>query len=292
MRNKYKNVVVYLAHLLLTTGLGCTPADQSARPPGAKDQRSARSQARLNRSCQQIVWQDYNANRYRYQFDTSHRLSQCTALESTYSYKPYAFDQQLTYTTEGLLSQVRDEEDASQYHYRNGRLASIDFFQQGQLVYRYVVSVNDRGQLVGLRGVPLNNSGLRGYSTRYQLDEQGRYVQLDRKDEQGKLYYRVVQRGFTAANGHLYGLMRGIPYDINRYPWLSWGEGFPISPYLASRIETYRYAAPQTPTELIKRTDVSVTYQTDRQGCITGQFSTDALTTIRDTVLINYINCR
>lgn len=291
MSNEYKNVVVYLAHLLLTTGLACTSADHSTRPPVVTERRLSRSQTHPNRFCQQVVWRDYNTNRYEYRFDSSQRLSQCTALESTSSYKPYALNQQLTYTKDGLLERVRDEEDHSQYHYRNGQLASIDFFQQGRLIYRYVVSVNARGQLVGLRGIPLNNSGLLGYSTRYQLDEQGRYVQLDMEDDQGRLYYRVIQRGFTAAISHLYGLMRGIPYDINRHPWLGWGEGFPISPYLASHIETYRYATPQTPTELIKRTDVSITYQIDKQGYITGQFSTDALTTIRDTVLINYLKC-
>ena len=67
---------------------------------------------------------------------------------------------------------------------------------------------------------------------------------------------------------------------------------FPVSPYLAKRVETFRYAAPETPTELIKRADLSVTWQRDKQGHLTGQFSTDALTTIQDTILIDYLNCR
>ncbi|AKD53901.1 hypothetical protein SD10_02270 [Spirosoma radiotolerans] len=237
------------------------------------------------------MWQDNNANRYDYRFDANQRLTQCTAFEQTSSYGVYPFNQSLTYTKEGLLERVRDQEDSSRYHYRNGRLASIDFFQEGKSIYRYLVSTNEQGIIVGLRGVPLNDSGLLGYTTRYQLDEQGRYVQLDVEDDRGKLYYRVKQTDFVSANGHLYGLMQGVPYDLNRYPWLDWGEGFPLSPYLASHTETYRYAAPETPSQLIKRADESVTWQRDKLGHVTGQFHTDVLTTIQDTVLIHYINC-
>jgi len=286
-----RNVFDHLIPLLLILPLACTSLDGQRPPTGATTSVAVAAKSLSSQHCPQIVWQDYNTNRYLYQFDDNHRLIQCSAVEQMNSYNPYAFDQQLTYTSEGLLHEVRDEEDASRYHYRNGQLTFIDFFQQGQPIYRYKVTVNVRGQVVSLRGIPLNNSGLLGYMTRYQLDEQGRYVQLDMEDHQGKLYYRVIQRGFTPATGHLYELMQGIPYDLNRIPWLNWGEGFPISPYLASHIETYQYGAPQTPARLIKRADVSVTYQTDGKGHLVGQFSSDALTTIQDTVRINYQQC-
>ena len=85
--------------------------------------------------------------------------------------------------------------------------------------------------------------------------------------------------------------MRGVPYDLNRYPWITWGEVFPISSEVARHVEIYRYARPETPTKLIKRADLSVSWRTDSQGYVTGQFSTDVLTGIRDTVLIDYLNC-
>jgi hypothetical protein len=76
---------------------------------------------------------------------------------------------------------------------------------------------------------------------------------------------------------------------LNRYPWITWGEEFPISSEVARHVEIYRYAPPETPTQLIKRADVSVTWRTDTLGYVTGQFSTDALTGIRDTVSIDYL---
>lgn len=249
------------------------------------------NRSNASQPCRQIIWQNHNTNRYDYRFDNSHRLSQCTAFEQTNSHGLYALSQYLTYTNDGLLEQVRDQEDSSRYHFRNGRLASIDFFQEGRPVYRYRVTTNEQGQIMGLRGEPLNDSGLLAYTTRYRIDGQGRYVQLDVEDERGLLYYRVKQSDFVPATGHLNGLLKGVPYDLNRYPWLSWGEGFPLSPYLARRTETYQYAGPDLSTELIKRADVSIRWQRDEQGHVTGQFTTDALTTIRDTVLIDYINC-
>lgn len=269
----------------------CTATDHQSQPVRTADRLTVQNRPDTSRPCRQIIWRDYNANRYDYRFDASHRLSQCTAFEQTNGYGVYVFKQQLTYTKHGLLEWVRDEEDSSRYQYRNGRLEAIYFVQEGQLVYRYVVTTNEQGQIVGLRGEPLNNSGLLAYTTRYRLDAQGRYVQLDVEDERGVLYYRVKQSDFVPATGHLNGLLGGIPYDLNRSPWLNWGQGFPISPYLARRIETYQYAAPLPATELIKRADVSIRWQRDKQGHITGLFTTDAMTTIRDTVLIDYINC-
>lgn len=212
-------------------------------------------------------------------------------LEQTNSHGTYALNQQLTYTKQGLLEWVHGEEDSSRYQYHNGRLASINFYQEGEPVYRYLVTTNEQGQIVGLRGEPLNDSGLLVCTTRYRLDAQGRYVQLDVKDERGVLYYRMKQSDFVPATGHLDGLLGSVPYDLNRYPWLNWGERFPLSSYMARRIETYRYTGPDPSTELIKRADMSIRWQRNKTGHITGQFATDALTTIRDTVLIDYINC-
>lgn len=269
----------------------CTATDRQHQIPEMPDQRTIQKKLATNRPCQQVIWRNHNGNWYDYRFDASQRLSQCTAFEQPNSYGTYALSQYLTYAKDGLLERVHNEEDSSRYHYRNGQLASIDFFQEGQLVYRYLVTTNEQGLIVGLRGVPLNDSGLLACSARYQLDEQGRYVQLDLEDDRGVLYYRVRQSDFVPATGHLYGLIRSVPYDLNRNPWIRWSEGFPLSPYLARRIETYRYAAPETPTQLIKRMDQSVDWKRDKQGHITGQFSTDALTAIRDTVLIDYLNC-
>ncbi|WP_460940967.1 hypothetical protein [Spirosoma humi] len=243
------------------------------------------------RLCQQIIWQDANANQYAYHFDAHQRLYRCTAREENKGVGPFVLDQRLSYNKQGYLAWVHGQEDSSQYNYQKGRLASIDFFQEGRHVYRYLLNTNARGQLVGLRGQSVNNSGLQSYSTRYQLDEQGRYVQLEVFDDRGQLYYRLIQRDFVPMSNHLANGMRGIPYDLNRYPWPSWGKQFPVSEHLASRIETYRYAAPQTPTQLIKRADVSVAFLRDQQGYITRQVSTDSFTSIRDTIRITHLNC-
>ena len=285
--------VVFLLKLVLLTQLACSSADHSTQQQGTKaSQPATATRFPDNRHCQQILWRDDNDNQYVYYFDENQRLVQCRALEQTNSYDTYAFDQQLSYSPDGRLKQVRDEEQSSQYQYRNGKLVAIDFMQEGQLIYRYMVSVNGRGQIIGLRGVPLNNSGLLAYSTRYQLDQQGRYVQLDLRDGRGVLYYRVKQSDFLPPAAHLNSLIRGVPYDLNRYPWLSWGEVFPLNPHQASHIETYRYANPRQPDQLIKRADLRVTFRTDRQGYITGQFSTDSMTTIRDTVVTDYQHCQ
>ncbi|RYF68894.1 MAG: hypothetical protein EOO39_18605 [Cytophagaceae bacterium] len=286
-----KNGFGYLIQLVLTTGLACTSADNQREVTEPTSQSLVAANRSTPRLCQQIVWQDANANQYVYHFDTHQRLHQCTALEENSGSKPFALDQRLTYNKQGYLEWVHGQEDSSQYNYQKGRLASIDFFQEGRHVYRYLLDTNTQGQLVGLQGIPMNNSGLQGYSTRYQLDEQGRYIQLEVADDKGQLYYRIIQRDFVAMANHLAGGMRGIPYDLNRYPWPSWGKQFPVSEHLASRIETYRYAAPRTPTRLIKRADVSVAFLRDRQGYITSQVTTDAFTSIRDTVRINHLNC-
>ena len=244
------------------------------------------------RSCKRLIWRAYNLNYYVYTLDSANRLQHGTAAERTTSGQYYPLQQKLTYTRDGLLEQVRDPNGSSQYAYRNGRLTSIEFSQVGQPIYRYQLSLNIRGQIVGLRGTPLQNSGLPAYSTQYQLDQKGRYVQLEVRTDQGVLYHRVRQGDFETSVGSPYALIRGIPYDLNRFPWMTWGETFPLNPHLARHIQTYRYAAPDTPTKLIKRSDLRLTYRRDPQGYMTGQFSTDALTTIRDTVVITYQQCR
>ena len=165
----------------------------------------------------------------------------------------------------------------------------IDFYQDGQPIYRYQVSTNAKGQITRLLGRPLNDSGLVAYSTQYQLDEQGRYVQLDVRNDRNILYYRVIQRDFNSSVTSPYQLIRGVPYELNRYSWITWGEVFPIIREVARHVESYRFAPPETPTQLIKRSDVSVSWRTDTLGYITGQFSTDAMTGIRDTVSIDYL---
>lgn len=249
------------------------------------------ARAHPKRRCRQVVWRDYNTNYYTYTFDSRQQLSACSAVEHTFNLKDYPLNQQLIYSKAGVLDEVRDERGFSRYRYQNGQLVGIDFFQDGQPIYRYQVSTNAKGQITKLLGMPLNDSGLIAYSTQYRLDEQGRYVQLDVRNDRNILYYRVIQRDFDPSVSSPYQLIRGVPYDLNRYPWMTWGEVFPISSEVARHIETYRYAPPGTPTKLIKRADVSVSWRTDTQGYVTGQFGTDALTGIRDTVSIDYLTC-
>ena len=282
----------YLVQLLLLTGLACTSTDGKRQSVQMTNQASAAYQLPTPPPCQQIIQQGGRVgSQYIYHFDGHQRLNQCTALEENSGSGLYTLNQQLTYTQQGLLKQVSSPVDSSQYHYRNGQLASIDFFQEGQRIYRYQFHVNARGKLEDLQGIPLNNSGLEGYSTHYQFDEQGRYVQLDVFNARGDQYYRVIQGNFVATPDLLARSMHGVPYDLNRYPWPSWGEQFPLSDHLASHIEIYRYAPPHTPTQLIKRADMSVAFQSDRLGYVTHQISTDALTTIRDTVRFRYLTC-
>lgn len=287
-----KNGFGYLVHLLLLTGLACTSTDSKRHSVRTTNQAPAADQLLTPPPCQQIIWQEGGVdNQYVYNFDAHQRLHQCATLEDNSGYGIYAFNQHLTYTQQGRLEQVHNQSDSSHYTYQKGQLASIDFFQEGLPIYRYQLKNNTRKKLVELRGIPLNNSGLQGYSTRYQLDEQDRYVQLDVFNERGKLYYRVIQGNFVSTPNLLARSMRGIPYDLNRHPWPGWGEQFPVSEHLASRVEIYRYASPQTPTQLIKRADLSLVFQNDRLGYITRQISIDALTTIRDTVCIRYLAC-
>jgi len=286
-----KNVLSHLPYLLLLLVLGCTATDRQPKHTATPDGLLVQGGPIISRRCLGLVWHDYNTNRYEYQFDARGQLSQCTAFEQTASPGLYALSQQLTYARNGLLEQVRGGGDSSRYHYKGEKLASIDFFQLGQLVYRYLVTTNQQNKITGLRGIPLNDSGLPASSTRYQLDEQGRYVQLEVADERGVLYARVTQSDFVAAKGHLNGALGTLPYNLNHDPWLSWGEEFPLSGYLARRIQQYRYAASETPTKLIQRADLLVSWQRDKQGYITAQFRSDALTTIQDTSLINHLNC-
>ena len=287
-----KNGFGYLVQLLLLTCLACTSIDNKRHLAETTHQASVAEQLPPSPDCQQIIWQaGEGGNRYVYNFAANQRLRQCTALEENGGYGVYVLNQQLTYTPQGQLKQVRSQADSSHYHYQKGQLASVVFFQEGIPVYRYQFQVDARGHLVGLTGIPLNNSGLQGYSTRYQLDEKGRYRQLDVFNELGQPYYRVIQQNFVAGPNLLARGMRGIPFDLNRYPWPGWGEQFPVSEHLASRIELYRYASPQTPTQLIKRNDLSVVFQRDQLGYITRQIDTDLLTTIRDTVRIRYLTC-
>lgn len=248
--------------------------------------------SQAERSCGQLVWHAYNTNRYSYSFDSFQRMAECYAVENGYTLHENPFRQKMSYSKEGLLEYVQYERGISRYHYQQGRLAFIEFFEEKQPIYRYQVYSNAQGQIVGLKGRPLHNSGLMAYSTKYQLDKQGRYVQLDVYTDQGVLYYRVVQRDFDPSAKNPLPLAGQTFYDLNRYPWIMWGEVFPLQKALARRIETFRYAAPETPGKLIKRSDVTVSWQTDGQGYITSQFSYDALNKTRDTVSIEYLNCR
>lgn len=278
-----------LIYLLLIAVFACTPTDHQDRTTSADTLSVRAAPARPKRRCRQVVWHAYNTNYYTYTFNASDRLSESSAVEHTFNQKDYPLNQQLIYTKAGLLDQVRDERGFSRYRYKNGQLVGIDFFQDGQPIYRYQVSTNAKGQIIRLLGMPLNDSGLVAYSTQYQLDEQGRYVQLDVRNDRNILYYRVIQRDFNSSVTSPYQLIRGVPYDLNRYPWITWGEEFPISSEVARHVESYRFAPPETPAQLIKRSDVSVTWRTDTLGYVTGQFSTDALTGIRDTVSIDYL---
>ena len=275
--------------LLLIAVFACTPTDHQDSTTSADTLSVGAAPARPKRRCRQVVWHAYNTNYYTYTFDSSERLSACSAVEHTFNQKDYPLNQHLIYTKAGRLDQVRDERGFSRYRYKNGQLAGIDFFQDGQPIYRYQVSTNAKGQITRLRGMPLNDSGLVAYSTQYRLDEQGRYVQLDVRNDQDILYYRVIQRDFNSSVTSPYQLIRGVPYELNRYPWITWGEVFPISSEVARHVDIYRYAPPETPTQLIKRADVSVAWRTDSQGYVIRQFSTDALTGIRDTVSIDYL---
>lgn len=275
-------------YLLLIAVFTCTPTDHQDHTVSADTLSVRAAPARPKRRCRQVVWHAYNTNYYTYTFNASEQLSACSAVEHTFNQKDYPLNQQLIYTRAGLLDQVRDERGFSRYRYRNGQLVGIDFFQDGQPIYRYQVSTNAKGQITRLLGMPLNDSGLMAYSTQYQLDEQGRYVQLDVRNDRNILYYRVIQRDFNSSVTSPYQLIRDVPYDLNRNPWISWGEVFPISSDVARHVAIYRYAPPETPTQLIKRSDVSVSWRTDTLGYVTGEFSTDALTGIRDTVSIDY----
>lgn len=279
--------------MLLIIGLACSCAENQRQAAKLANQLPVSPNRAIAEPCHQIIWQEANDNQYIYQFDSLQRLQTCTALEESVNYKHFILKQHLAYNKRGWLEWVHGQEDSSHYTYQKGRLASIDFFQEGRHTYRYRLDTNAQGQLVALRGFPINNSGLQGYSTRYQLDGQGRYVQLEVFDEHGRLYYRVIQRDFVAITDHLAKGMRmhGIPYDLNRYPWPGWGKQFPLSQHLAGRMEIYRYAAPQTPTQLIKRADVSVAFLRNERGYITSRISADATTSIRDTSRITHLNC-
>ncbi len=278
-----------IMYLLLIAVLACAPTDHQNTITSADTLSVGVAPAHPKRRCRQVVWHAYNTNYYAYSFDATQHLSGTSAVEHTFNLRDYPLNQHLIYTRTGVLDRVRDERGLSRYRYQNGQLARIDFFQDGQPIYRYQVSTNANGQITGLRGRPLNDSGLMAYSTQYRLDQQGRYVQLDVRNDRNILYYRVMQRNFDSLVSSPYQLIRGVPYDLNRYPWITWGEVFPISSAVARHVAIYRYAPPQTPDKLIKRADLSVSWRTDTLGYITGQFSTDALTGIRDTVSIDYL---
>ena len=277
-------------YLLLIAVFACGPTDHQNSTTSADTLSVRTNSARPKRRCRQVVWRAYNTNYYTYTFDSGQRLSACSTVEHTYILKDYSLNQQLIYTKAGLLDQIRDERGVSRYRYKNGLLAGIDFFQDGQPIYRYQVNTNAKGQITRLLGMPLNDSGLMAYSTQYRLDQQGRYVQLDVRNDRNILYYRVIRRDFNSSVSSPHQLIRGVPYDLNMHPWITWGEVFPISNEVARHIEIYRYAPPETPNKLIKRADLSITWQTDTLGYITGQFSTDVMTGLRDTVSIDYLN--
>ncbi|AUD06660.1 hypothetical protein [Spirosoma pollinicola] len=277
-------------YLLLIAVFSCTTTDYQNSTTRVDTLSVRATPDRPKRRCQHVVWHAYNTNYYTYTFNSSGWLSACSAVEHTFNLKDYPLKQQLLYTKAGVLDRVRDERGFSKYNYRNGQLVGIDFFQDGQPIYRYQVSTNAMGQIIRLQGMPLNNSGLMAYSTQYELDKQGRYVQLDVRNDRNILYYRVIRRDFNSLASSPYQLIRGVPYDLNIHPWITWGEVFPISREIARHVEIYRYARPEMPNKLIKRSDISLTWRTDTLGYVTGQFSTDALTGIRDTVLIDYLN--
>jgi hypothetical protein len=283
---------LFIVQWLVVSLITCTTTGEKGTVQISKLPAHNNSYSRAKRRCGQLVWHAYNTNRYSYSFDSLQRLAQCYAVENGYTLYENAFSQTMSYRKEGLLDAVQYERGVSRYHYQKGRLAFIDFFEDKQPIYRYQVYLNPRGQIVGLMGIPLNNSGLMAYSTRYQLDKQGRYVQLDVYTDRGELYYRVVQRDFDPSVKNPLALTGQTFYDLNRYPWITWGEVFPFQQALARRIETFRYSAPETPGRLIKRSDVTVTWQTDSLGSVTRQFSYDALNRVRDTVSIEYLNCR
>ena len=278
----------HFLYLLLIAVIACSPTDHQNRTTSVDTRSVHVAPARSTRRCRRLVWHAYNTNYYTYTLDANQKLSACSAVEHTANPKNYPLNQHLIYTKAGLLDQVRDERGFSRYHYKNRQLVRIDFFQNGQPIYRYQVSTNEKGQITRLRGMPLNDSGLMAYSTQYRLDQQGRYVQLEVRNDLNILHYRVIQRDFDSSVSSPFQLIRGVPYDLNRYPWITWGEVFPISRELARQVETYRYAPPETPNKLIKRADVSVHWRTDTLGYVTGQFSMDSLTGMRDTILIDY----
>ena len=277
--------------LLLLAFTTCQPTQRSTRFIAENQPANPSKKAGQNWQCQRVIWRAYNTNYYDYEIDTNHRLTRCTAYEKESRGVYDSFVQTLSYTPAGQLDQVRHTDGYSRYRYRKGRLASIEFVQGAELVYRYEVTVSETGQIVGLSGKPLNDSGLAAFSTRYKLDNQGRYVELETRTASGELYYRVVQRDFATAVRGAYDQFRLIPYDVNMHPWTYWGEQFPMTRELAGQVDVYRYAAPETPTTLIKRSATRFTYQTNQDGYATARWSHETLMQGRDTVSIEYQNC-
>jgi hypothetical protein len=278
---------------MLMTLLHCQPREQSGQITTDTIQTAA-STARLvaERPCGQTVWQAPNGNRYAYETDSSRRLSRCVAYERDGYGIDFETAQRLTYNPAGRLERVDEADAFSLYRYQNGQLTSIEFVREGQPIYRYAVTVNAQGLIVNLRGQPLNDSGLGAFSTQYTLDAQGRYVQLETRTGQGELFYRVVQRDFEPRSRNLYDQFRNIPFDLNRLPWVSWPEQFPMSRHLPRRVDVYRFATPETPTTLIKRSSRQITYRTNQYGYVTAFLNTDLLYEGRDTTRIQYQKCR
>ena len=182
-----------------------------------------------------------------------------------------SYGSQYTYNGQGLLERVLpfaggqapSPEYYEQYTYVNEALSKIEIVEAGKVVYRFEVTTNANKQITGLKGISLDKTKYRDYTSVHTLDAQGHYLKAESTDANG-LFYRMESGDFDATIKTYHRFLKGWPVNVMNY-WYEYGLNTPINGNGAYLKRAYYngYDATGTFVGLTKLYDIVHTYKTN-----------------------------
>lgn len=179
------------------------------------------------------------------------------------------------------------------YTYVNEALSTIEITEAGKLVYRFEVITNANKQITALKGISLDQTTYRDYTSVHTLDAQGHYVKSEGTDANG-LFYHQELGDFDASIKTYHLFLKGWPVNVMNY-WYDYGLNTPVNGNGAFLKRTYYsgYDATGTFVGLTKLYDIVHTYQTNSSQYATQMTTTNSAAPPGSAglVVVIYANC-
>lgn len=202
----------------------------------------------------------------------------------------------ITYNAQGLAERFgwSDGTGYDLLSYTNSALSKIDVFFKNKKVYQYDVTTNAAKQITGMKATSLDPDNFgSGYSTAYTLDAQGRYTQVEVKDEAGKVFFRTVMTGFESGMKGYYDTWKanGLMIDPNT-PSNQYGYYLPVGNNLRLKDEDYwGYDDAGNFVGLKKISEWTFARKANSNKFAIERIDVEAISKTTDKSLYSYTNC-